>query len=262
MVEALVRLAAALRPDVLVLSGDVTQRATAAQFRAARAFVDRLAVPQWLVIPGNHDIPLFNLALRVLAPYARFRRAFGPALEGVIDRPGLLLVALNTTRWWRHVDGSVSAAQVAAVARRLAAARPGQWRVVVTHQPVAVTRAQDRHDLLHGRREALRCWREAGADLVLGGHIHLPFLTPLDDPATPGPARPMWALQAGTAVSRRTRPPAVENSVNLLRCGPAGVGLPDDVLRACEVERWDYRPDRGEFERVEAQHLLRRRDDA
>lgn len=251
VVEALVRLAQAERPGLLVLSGDITQRATAAEFAAARRFVDRLAVPQRVVIPGNHDIPLFHLPLRLLAPYHRFRQQFGPALEHEVDTPELLLLALNTTRRWRHVDGELSRRQIERVAQRLLRAGPGQVRIVVTHQPLAVSRVQDEEDLLHGHALAVRRWSAAGADLVIGGHIHLPFLWPVHRHQT-GLARPLWALNAGTAVSTRVRHEA-GNSVNLLRLAP-GEATPAGE-RSCQVERWDYRDADDAFVRVDVQRL-------
>ena len=153
VVEALVRLAHTQRPDLLVLSGDITQRATAAQFAAARAFVDRLGVPREVVIPGNHDIPLYHLPLRLFAPYRRWQRQFGSALEHEVETPDLLLIALKTTRRRRHVDGELSLAQIERVAARLARAGPRQRRIVVTHHPVAVPRPQDGHDRVrrHGQ---------------------------------------------------------------------------------------------------------------
>jgi predicted MPP superfamily phosphohydrolase len=86
VVEALGKLAHQQRPDVLVLSGDITQRARPAQFRAARAFADRLGAPV-LAIPGNHDIPLFDLWTRLRFPYARYIAAFGADLEPVHGSP-------------------------------------------------------------------------------------------------------------------------------------------------------------------------------
>ena len=98
VVEALLALAAAQRPDVLALSGDITQRARFRQFEAARRFVERVAAPVTLAIPGNHDIPLFNVPARVLAPYAGFERAFGRDLEPVFDGPGLLVTCAKMPR--------------------------------------------------------------------------------------------------------------------------------------------------------------------
>ncbi len=223
--EALLALSRQQRPDLLVLSGDITQRARPAQFRAARAFTDRLGLPL-LAVPGNHDIPLFDLWTRLRRPYARHIAAFGDDLEPLHSSTDLLVVCVNTTRAWRHKHGEVSKLQVDRVARRLAGAGAAQLRVVVVHQPVAVTRAEDLRNLLRGHAAALKCWAAAGADLVMGGHIHLPYVLALQ-----GLVRPMWAVQAGTAVSSRVREGA-PNSVNLLRWGADSA--------CCQIEQWDY----------------------
>ncbi len=234
VVEALVTLALRERPDLIVLSGDITQRARSDQFRAARAFVDRLGAPV-VAIPGNHDIPLFDLPARLFHPYARQRAAFGAELEPVHESAGLLVVCVNTTRPWRHKNGEVSATQVERVATRLREAVSAQLRVVVVHQPVAVLRERDAQDLLRGRAHALQRWAEAGADVVMGGHIHLPYVL-----EQRGLARPLWVVQAGTAVSSRVRE-SVPNSVNLLRWdGAAGA-------REAVVEQWDGAADGGAF---------------
>ncbi|WP_394790736.1 metallophosphoesterase family protein [Rhodoferax sp.] len=225
VVEALAALVAQQRPDLLVLSGDITQRARPAQFRAARAFVDRLDAPL-LAVPGNHDIPLFDLWARWKHPYALHRAAFGAELEPTFSSPALQVIGVNTTRAYRHADGAVSAAQIDRVARLLASAQDAQLRVVVVHQPIAVLRPEDVKNRLQGHAEAQRVWAAAGADVVLGGHIHLPYVA-----ALPGLARPMWAVQAGTAVSSRLRA-GVPNSVNLLRWSAADA--------RCQVEQWDF----------------------
>jgi 3',5'-cyclic AMP phosphodiesterase CpdA len=227
VVQALFALAQQQRPHWVVLSGDITQRARPAQFAAARAFIEQLGVPV-LAIPGNHDIPLFNLWQRLRRPYAQHVAAFGADLEPVHSGPDLMLLGVNTTRAWRHKNGEVSRAQIRRVAQQLATATPAQLRVVVVHQPVAVTLVADVPHLLRGSASALASWAAAGADLVLGGHIHLPYVM-----ALPGHARPMWAVQAGTSVSRRVRP-GVPNSVNLLRWGA------DAVPGCCSIEQWDF----------------------
>lgn len=241
VVEALVALAHAQRPNLVVLSGDITQRARPTQFVAARAFADRLGVPV-MAIPGNHDIPLLNLWARLHKPYGRYSAAFGTELEPVHQSPDLLLVCVNTTRAWRHKHGEVSAPQIERVAQLLSSADTAQLRVVTVHQPVAVTRAQDAVNLLRGRAAALQAWAAAGVDIVMGGHIHLPFVMPLQ-----GLARPVWAVQAGTAVSSRVRD-GVPNSVNLLRWG-ADVTA-DSASGCCQVERWDHSAQENCFVRV------------
>lgn len=223
--RALMQLANRIQPDLVVLSGDITQRARGTQFRAARAFMDRLPAPR-LVLPGNHDIPLFNLWARWWSPYANHRAAFGETLEPAFNTPELLVLGVNTTRARRHKNGEVSPAQIARVAGQLARATPEQLRVVVVHQPIDVQRQQDVHDRLIGHQAAQDAWAAAGADLVLGGHIHLPYVMPL-----PGLQRSMWAVQAGTALSSRVRPGA-PNSVNVVRWHAA--------QGRCAVEQWDH----------------------
>jgi 3',5'-cyclic AMP phosphodiesterase CpdA len=239
VVEALVGLAAQQRPNLVVLCGDITQRARPPQFRAARAFVERLGAPV-LAIPGNHDIALFDLWSRLVRPYARHAAVFGRDLEPVHVTDDLLVIGVNTTRPWRHKHGEVSARQVERVAGLLAAAAPRQLRVVVVHQPVAVTLAEDMPNRLRGHAHALQRWALAGADLVMGGHIHLPYVAALQ-----ALARPLWAVQAGTAVSSRLRP-GVPNSVNLLRWGP------DRAPDLCDIEQWDYSAQARAFVLAEA----------
>ena len=127
------------------------------------------------------------------------------------------------------------------------AASPQQLRVVVVHHPAAVIHAEDRADVLLGHQAALQCWSAAGLDLILGGHIHLPYILELQ-----GLARPAWVVQAGTAVSSRTRLGA-PNSVNILRWGHAhttcgGRGHPGyDAENDCVIERWDFAPEAHTF---------------
>jgi len=231
-VEALVSLAHEKQPGLVVLSGDITQRARRGQFEAARRFLARLPASALLVIPGNHDIPLYNLPGRIWQPYAGFSRAFGTDLEPVHDEANLLVIGVNTTRPRRHKDGEVSAGQVARVAARLKLAGPAQLRVVVVHQPVAAIEPSDVANLMHGRAEAIPAWADAGCDIVMGGHIHLPYALPLRT-AYPQLAREVWTVQAGTAVSTRVRGD-VPNSVNFIDGEGAG------PARACRLERWDY----------------------
>jgi 3',5'-cyclic AMP phosphodiesterase CpdA len=235
VVEALVALARDRRPDVLMLSGDITQRARRAQFAAAGAFCDRLGIAVQLALPGNHDIPLYDLPTRVFAPYRHYRTVFGDELEPVLDAPDLLVVCVNSTRAHRHKHGEVSAAQVQRVARRLGEARPGQLRIVVTHQPLDVPTDSDENNLARGHGRAVRAWVAAGADIVMGGHIHLPFIRQLAH-RFPGLPRRAWCVQAGTAVSSRVRG-GLPNSVNF-------IGYTAGCATAI-AERWDFAPAAG-----------------
>ncbi|MCZ2497125.1 metallophosphoesterase [Xylophilus sp. Kf1] len=246
VVAALERLVHEHAPGLAVLSGDITQRATVAQFAAARAFIDRLNIPRWVVIPGNHDIPLFNLPVRLLDPYRRYRDAFGADLAPTLETDDWLVVSHKTTRRWRHEDGELSPRQIERTAERLQRARPGQLRVLVVHQPVVAPSSSDTKNLLHGARAATSRWAQAGADMVLGGHIHLPCVLPLQSIGDRGGR--LWAVQAGTATSSRVRG-GTANSVNLLR--PAS----EPGRRGCTVERWDYDAASGRFGLAHTENL-------
>jgi 3',5'-cyclic AMP phosphodiesterase CpdA len=245
VVEALLELVRSLRPTLAVLSGDITQRARRSQFEAARKFVERLEAHRVIAIPGNHDIPLFNLAARVLSPYANYCRAFGEVLEPEFESDALLVLCVNTTRPSRHKDGEVSRTQIQRVAARLRHAAAEQLRVVVTHQPVLAIKREDEANLLHGWEEAVRRWSTAGADILMGGHIHLPYIRSLTE-ALPTLARRAWVVQAGTAVSHRIRS-GIPNSVNVVRHA-----APDSFFK---VERWNYDAATGALALVKDERL-------
>lgn len=239
--RALSALVGELQPELLIVSGDITQRATAAQFAAARRWLDQLAVPHCLLLPGNHDIPLFALWQRLFSPYRRFRRGLRvDALAPQHIRDDLHVVSVKTTRRRRHIDGEVSARQIDAIREDLLQADPAALKIVVTHQPLWVDRERDQHNRCHGADPALRAWCEAGADLFLSGHIHWPFVIELPH------RRGSWVANAGTATSWRIRDGA-PNSCNVLRY--------QADTRRCEVERWDCLATDPVFRRA-AQHSL------
>ncbi len=238
VVEALVQLTASLSPDIVVLSGDITQRALRSEFARAAAFAESLRSKALMVIPGNHDVPLFNVVGRLLDPYGGMRRAFGRSLDQKVSAPDCLVLGVNTTRRYRHAQGEISRAQRTHVASELRAASPEQLRVVVTHHPVFVPRVSEQKDRVHGADAAVRSWAAAGADIVLSGHIHLPFVVALHEELE-SLAKPLWAVGAGTAVSRRTRYDA-GNAVNVLRTSA-------EHPRSCMVEIWVYSAEKGAF---------------
>lgn len=245
--EALIALVLRERPQAVVATGDITQNAATAEFAAATRFFARLACRHQLVVPGNHDLPLWNLPLRLLAPYAAFRQTFGDELEPRLRTPGLWVAGLRTTRRWRHHEGTLSQAQVLESAQWLALAPAGTLRVVALHHPVAAARDDeddaDSPAVLHGAADAVAAWADAGVHLVLGGHSHLPGFLPLARSGAVSAAEqhtgsaPMWAVQAGTAVSRHLRG-RHSQAVNLLRrVGATG----------WRVERWSHAPEAAKF---------------
>jgi len=248
VLTALLALSHTLKPDLVLLGGDITQRARESQFSAARRFVRALKRPV-LAVPGNHDIPLFNIFARIFRPYGAYQKAMGLALEPVWETDSLLVVGVNSTRPRRHERGEVDERQVAQVALRLKRANVDALRVVLLHHPVRASGKEDLHNLLIGREHAVPTWVEAGADLILGGHIHLPYVLP----ALAGSTHRAWVVQAGTALSKRIRGD-VPNSVNV---------IDHEVRRGqhhCDVQRWDYDSKIRAFRCVRNDELMWERD--
>lgn len=240
---AVQRLTARLPVDVLVVSGDLTQRATRSQFAQAHAFIEDLAVPHRLVLAGNHDLPLLAWWLRWGRAYDRFLDQFGQSLEPCQQVGPFSLWGVNTTRPWRHERGSLSQAQIERVQAALQASPPEGWRIVVSHHPLVARHPTDRRHRPQRADAAVACWHAAGAHMLLSGHVH--------DPALLQPRPGLWALQSGTTVSHRLRH-GRPNSLAVLRaqaCPDAPGGWDRYAMR------WDYDAAWGEFRCVSGQVL-------
>jgi 3',5'-cyclic AMP phosphodiesterase CpdA len=220
-------------PDLVVLTGDITQRARSSQFRAARDFLDGLAPIPVLALPGNHDLPLFDLLTRFTAPYRLYRRHIGPNLSPAWQNSLAAVVGVNSTRILRHKNGELSPALIREVAKRLAAL-PQAFKIVALHHPLAIVEPADIPNRARGAEEALAAWTGAGADLFLGGHIHLPYCIPAG-----AASRKAVVLQAGTALSWRRRGRQA-NSYNLIRFDVRGE-------RRMAIEQRDYDRASGSF---------------
>jgi hypothetical protein len=183
-----------------------------------------------VVIPGNHDLPLFDLWRRLIAPYAEYERSLG-ARESLWQADGLALLALDATHPRHHSLGHLRPDHLRErlqVAR--AACRPGGLLLVVAHQPLWTAWGEDKRQTLIGRHETARVLADARADIVFSGHVHVPFIGTsfVSDPHL------TWRFVlcgAGTAVSHRTRAGA-PNSFNLLELDPLKAHL--------SVTRYDW----------------------
>ena len=160
------------RPDLIAISGDFTQRAKVREFEAARAFLDSLEPPK-LVVPGNHDVPLWNVAARFLTPLSRYRRYISPELEPEHEDEEMIVLGVNTARSWARGEGRINARQVARLVERLAGVPSSRVRVIVTHHPFDLPPGVSEGRLIGRAAMAMRTLASANADLFLSGHLHL-----------------------------------------------------------------------------------------
>lgn len=168
--EALARLVARTEPQLVVASGDLTHRGTRSRHEQAAALLRGLGPPV-LAVPGNHDMP-YTFPARLTRPWEEFERVWGTT-EPVAKLPGLHVVGLNSARPLRQQGGALSRTQLGGAAARLGEAEQDALRVAVLHHHLvgAPWRAARKRPVSH-RNRVLRSLVEAGADLILAGHIH------------------------------------------------------------------------------------------
>lgn len=197
---------AANPPSLVVVSGDLTQRARRGQFALAQAYLATLPKPQ-LVVPGNHDVPLYDVVRRFLSPLTRYRKFICADLDPLYDDGELCVIGLNTARSLTWQSGRISAEQIRALQKRLTAS-DARYKVVVTHHPFIPPPAAHSNqlgiDLVGRAARAMLVLDACQVDLLLAGHLHHGYS---GDTRTQYPAahRAIISAQAGTAISGRVR---------------------------------------------------------
>lgn len=239
VVDAAIRAVNTLRPDVVLISGDITQRARHAQFHAAADFLDALSVDEKLVIPGNHDIPLFNVFTRLCSPYRAYRSVFGMR-EASWGNHDAVIVGLDATSRWRHTRGALGAAHLAEKIRHARARfAPHTLLIACAHQPLHTAWPEDMSERLIDAEQTADACSALGVDVVLSGHVHVPLLT-TTQAVFPRLGRHFILAGAGTALSHRIRPGA-PNSFNTI-----GVAT-QDAVRTVAITQFVFDAQTGEF---------------
>jgi len=211
--DPLVAAAEIIHPDLVIVSGDLTQRARRGEFRAARAFLATLPKPQ-IVVPGNHDVPLYNVLFRFVRPLETYRRYVTDDLEPFYQDDEIAVIGINTARSLTFKSGRINERQVARVRERLCALPEETTRMIVTHHPFDLPEGRASADLVGRARMAMETFVECGADVIVSGHLHV-FHTAHTSIRYKLPGRSALVVQAGTATSSRER--GEPNSFNVLR---------------------------------------------
>lgn len=216
LLDPLSRLVNELQPTVVVVSGDLTQRARDEQFAAARAWLDTLPGPQ-VIVPGNHDISLYNVYRRFFEPLTRYKRYITDDLTPMYADEEIAVVGINTARSLTFKDGRINQEQVAQVREHFRSLHPGVVRIVVTHHPFDLPNGHaEQGDLVDRAAMAMEAFAEIGVDVLLAGHLHARHANNTMDRYQLGDYAAL-VVQAGTATSTRGR--GEVNSFNLLRIG-------------------------------------------
>lgn len=225
IIEPLIRSVYEIHPDVVAISGDLTQRARRREFEQARDFLSTLPRPQ-IIVPGNHDVPLYNVFTRFARPLQSYRRYISEDLEPFYADDKIAVQGVNTARSLTFKGGRVNERQIALLQQRLAPLK-NVTKIVVTHHPFDLPERYPDHALVGRARMALTQLATSGIDLFLAGHLHV-GVTEKMTLRFKIAGHSALVVQAGTATSSRTRGEA--NSFNVIRARRSSI----------VVERFDF----------------------
>jgi 3',5'-cyclic AMP phosphodiesterase CpdA len=232
LIDPLIRTVREVGPNVVAISGDLTQRARSHQFQQARSFLDALPKPQ-IIVPGNHDIPLHNVFARFLEPLTKYKRYITDDLQPVYEDEEVVIIGVNTARSLVFKGGRINESQVGRLREKFCSLENGVVKVVVTHHPFDLPEGYDERALVGRARMAMTGLAECGADLFLAGHLHVSHTGHTKRYNISGHSA--LVVQAGTATSTRER--GETNSFNLLR-----IAYPEIA-----VERFTWNPLQSSF---------------
>ena len=235
-----------LQPDLVAVSGDLTQRARTEEFVAARNFLAAIPFPQ-IVVPGNHDVPLYNVFSRFFRRLDRYQRYITEDLAPFFCDGEIAVAGVNTARSLTFKDGSINTGQLAAVRDHFAPLTGGQTKIVVTHHPFDLPAGLEKGRIVGHARQAMLTLAQCGVDLLLAGHFHLAH-TGSSTARFLIPGYSALVVASGTTTSTRGR--GEPNSFNVIRTGNSRVS----------IERWIWLPEEANFEQAPAENFQRTPD--
>ena len=233
LIEPLIETVTQLKPDIVAVSGDLTQRARSEQFEEARKFLEALPSPQ-IIVPGNHDVPLYNVFSRFAQPLDKYRRYITDDLQPFYSDEEIAILGINTARSLTIKDGRVNEKQIAHIRERLCPYADEVVKIIVTHHPFDLPEGHDEADLVGRAQLAMETLANCGADVLLAGHLHISH-TGHTATRYKIAGHSALVIQAGTATSTRGRGEA--NSFNVIRTNHPHIN----------VERLSWQPERAAF---------------
>jgi 3',5'-cyclic AMP phosphodiesterase CpdA len=248
--EAVLRIAPTLEAHAIVISGDLTQRAKLEQFKAARDFIDRLPPIPRLVVPGNHDVPLFRVWERWRTPHQLYRKYICDDLSPVLRLPGAVIVGIDSTSPFTALsNGRITQKQLSHCINLFHGTPNGAAKIVVAHHHFAPAPDAIRDTAMQQAKRAMRTFDELKVDLILGGHLHRAYIgNSLDFYPGLNRDRGIIICQSGTTTSRRGRGREREkNSLNVIEIG----------RRTIQISHYMYFSNEDAFEPT-SRHTFRR----
>lgn len=241
LIEPIIETIRELAPDVVVVSGDLTQRARSEQFKEAREFLDQLPSPQ-IIVPGNHDVPLYNVVARFLQPLDKYKRYITDDLEPFYSDDEVAILGINTARSLTIKDGRINEEQIESIRQRLCPFGDEVTKIIVTHHPFDLPEGHDEDELVNRAEKAMEALATCGADVMLAGHLHVSH-TGHSSARYKIAGHNALVVSAGTATSTRGR--GEKNSFNVLRIKHPFIN----------VERRSWQPEQQAFTPSSTEHF-------
>jgi 3',5'-cyclic AMP phosphodiesterase CpdA len=219
-----------IKPDVVAVSGDLTQRARTAEFLAAKEFLASIPFPQ-IVVPGNHDVPLYNVISRFARSLDRYRRYISADLQPVFADSEIVVAGVNTARAFTWKDGRINGRQLRALRETLDAVPPERTKIVVTHHPFDLPAGASGR-VVGRSRLAMKTLAEGRVDLLLAGHFHIADTTQTAKRYRL-PGYSAIIVSSGTSTSTRGR--GQPNSLNIIKIDRPNLTIERRVWRPTSV---------------------------
>lgn len=202
--EALITKINEIKPTLLVVSGDITQRSFDHQFKEAQEFLDRIDCKNRVIVPGNHDIPFYKFWHRLYKPAKNFAKFMGNYGRYTYLGDNVAVFGLNSCNPKHYKNGHFTHKHSSAMTRFFSGVPEGVKRILVCHHPVDVVLDEDMENIMPKSKVAVEHFEALNIDLVMAGHIHFPFCRSLKERYT-WLEKDIWVCQAGTATSHRVR---------------------------------------------------------
>ena len=222
-----------IQPDVVLVSGDLTQRARTQEFQQASRFLASLPSPQ-IVVPGNHDVPLHNIFTRFFQPLDKFQRYITSELEPFYADAEIAIAGVNSARSLTIKNGRINEQQNARIRDRFCALDESVTKIIVTHHPFDLPDAYHERDIVGGAPQAMAIFANCGVDILLAGHLHVSNACNTADRYKIGDYSAL-VVQAGTATSTRLRDES--NSFNVIKIHSTTI----------DIDRLSWQPDLATF---------------
>jgi 3',5'-cyclic AMP phosphodiesterase CpdA len=222
-----------IQPDIVVVSGDLTQRARTQEFKQASRFLASLPSPQ-IVVPGNHDVPLHNIFTRFYQPLDKFQRYITSELEPFYVDAEIAIAGVNSARSLTIKSGRINEQQIARIRERFCALEESIIKIIVTHHPFDLPDAYHERHIVGRAPQAMATFANCGVDILLAGHMHISNAGNTAERYKMGNYSAL-VVQAGTATSTRIRDES--NSFNVIKIQSSSI----------DIDRLSWQPNLASF---------------